>query len=381
MIACVSPSEINIDETVNTLNYASFAKSIQMKPVKQTFDNFENVDYLKNEIESLKLEIEKYKQNFFYIENIKLKSIIRNLRSNMKGTSISTNEKTGHDYTNISLENDNKVQEEAEDINNYLEQDNLESQYSKKLTECIELKNDNYVLKELVKALRERESNLMTRINTIESKRVEEESKMNTKLLNYKSEDQNLSKDLINIRLSKKILNENILIDMENISDDEDNLKENLDKKEDEIFNLNGNLREEKKPNKGKNKIETSMNSIENKIKKLKNLQFNLKQKLDENEYYKTKIIKLKNTEMNVIKKEAIDKSNEVRKLQQQNNKNKEALDNYLTTINYLKDEIRTRSVDLKNTSTIIKKDEEITYTNAVSTILHIENQIISLRQ
>ena len=77
MIACVSPSEINIDETVNTLNYASFAKSIQMKPVKQTFDNFENVDYLKNEIESLKLEIEKYKQNFFYIENIKLKSIIR----------------------------------------------------------------------------------------------------------------------------------------------------------------------------------------------------------------------------------------------------------------------------------------------------------------
>ena len=379
MIACVSPSEINIDETVNTLNYASFAKSIQMKPVKQTFDNFENVDYLKNEIESLKLEIEKYKQNFFYIENIKLKSIIRNLRSNMKGTSISTNEKTGHDYTNISLENDNKVQEEAEDINNDLEQDNLESQYSKKLTECIELKNDNYVLKELVKALRERESNLMTRINTIESKRVEEESKMNTKLLNYKSEDQNLSKDLINIRLSKKILNENILIDMENISDDEDNLKENLDKKEDEIFNLNGNLRVEKKPNKGKNKIETSMNSIENKIKKLKNLQFNLKQKLDENEYYKTKIIKLKNTEMNVIKKEAIDKSNEVRKLQQQNNKNKEALDNYLTTINYLKDEIRTRSVDLKNTSTIIKKDEEITYTNAVSTNLHIENQIISL--
>ena len=379
MIACVSPSEINIDETVNTLNYASFAKSIQMKPVKQTFDNFENVDYLKNEIESLKLEIEKYKQNFFYIENIKLKSIIRNLRSNMKGTSISTNEKTGHDYTNISLENDNKVQEETEDINNDLEQDNLESQYSKKLTECIELKNDNYVLKELVKALRERESNLMTRINTIESKRVEEESKMNTKLLNYKSEDQNLSKDLINIRLSKKILNENILIDMENISDDEDNLKENLDKKEDEIFNLNGNLREEKKPNKGKNKIETSMNSIENKIKKLKNLQFNLKQKLDENEYYKTKIIKLKNTEMNVIKKEAIDKSNEVRKLQQQNNKNKEVLDNYLTTINYLKDEIRTRSVDLKNTSTIIKKDEEITYTNAVSTNLHIENQIISL--
>ena len=152
-----------------------------------------------------------------------------------------------------------------------------------------------------------------------------------------------------------------------------------MDKKEDEIFNLNGNLREEKKPNKGKNKIETSMNSIENKIKKLKNLQFNLKQKLDENEYYKTKIIKLKNTEMNVIKKEAIDKSNEVRKLQQQNNKNKEVLDNYLTTINYLKDEIRTRSVDLKNTSTIIKKDEEITYTNAVSTNLHIENQIISL--
>ena len=73
------------------------------------------------------------------------------------------------------------------------------------------------------------------------------------------------------------------------------------------------------------------------------------------------------------------DKSNEVRKLQQQNNKNKEALDNYLTTINYLKDEIRTRSVDLKNTSTIIKKDEEITYTNAVITNLHIENQIISL--
>ena len=56
MIACVSPSEVYVEETVSTLNYATRTMSIKNKPVVQ-MDAKEQVRFnLKREIQLLRLE-------------------------------------------------------------------------------------------------------------------------------------------------------------------------------------------------------------------------------------------------------------------------------------------------------------------------------------
>ena len=366
MIACVSPSELNIDESINTLNYASFAKSIQMKPIRQNFENSENVDNLKNEIENLKNEIEKYKQNFFYNENLKLKSIIKNLRA--KITSTSSHEKTGLvEFSNISFYDDVKTQEECGEINEIFEADNnLEQEYSKKVTECIVLKNDNEILKELVKALRERESNLMKKIYFLENNTIENESPLMGNLIKSTLEDkyQSSSNDFLNKGFDKNIDEENILKELHLPDSSEDDsyvkLNEKLGKKEEEIKNLKEILRQEKKSSKGKIKLESNLNLIGDRIKKLKDFQSNLKQKLCESEYYKTKIVKQKNAEIGIIKKEAIEKSKIVYKLEMQNWKNQETMENHLNTINFLKGELRTKSCEIINSKTNTRKEDSV---------------------
>ncbi len=369
MIACVSPSELNIEESINTLNYASFAKSIKLKPVKLDTENMENLDILKSEIKKLKNDIEKYKQNYFYNENIKLKLVIKNLKNMLKNSSTSTNEKTGApDYSNITSEDENNSQEEC-DIKALFEEGSLEKEYSLKVTECILLKNDNGVLKELVKALRERESQLNQRIFELENKSPSHDSAGNAQLVKslIEEKEQFMTKESLNMGFANNIIEENVFRELElNIATEEEeidekkNLKETLNKKDKEIKELKGYLREEQKTKKGKVKLENNLNIIGDKIKKLKEFQTNLKHKLFENEFYKTKIVKQKNAEIGIIKKEALDKGKVVKNLEDLNWRNKEALEKHLNTINFLKEELRNKSLELKNIKSTNKRDESI---------------------
>lgn len=69
MIACISPCEANIEETINTLNYASFARNIKVKP-KRNFQEDE-VESLKRENNELKEKINMLEDNSTMLNEIK----------------------------------------------------------------------------------------------------------------------------------------------------------------------------------------------------------------------------------------------------------------------------------------------------------------------
>jgi len=56
MIACVSPSEVYIDETVSTLNYATRTMNIKNKPVVMMDAKEQIIFNLKREIQLIKME-------------------------------------------------------------------------------------------------------------------------------------------------------------------------------------------------------------------------------------------------------------------------------------------------------------------------------------
>lgn len=62
MIACISPAEINFEETLNTLKYASRARHIKNKPVINTDPQSALVASLKQEVYGLKQEIRNYQK-------------------------------------------------------------------------------------------------------------------------------------------------------------------------------------------------------------------------------------------------------------------------------------------------------------------------------
>lgn len=62
MIACISPAEINFEETLNTLKYASRARNIKNKPVINRDPQSAIIAQLKQELSSLKQEIKSYQK-------------------------------------------------------------------------------------------------------------------------------------------------------------------------------------------------------------------------------------------------------------------------------------------------------------------------------
>jgi hypothetical protein len=56
MIACVSPSEVYVDETVSTLNYATRTMNIKNKPVVMMDAKEQIIFNLKREIQLIKME-------------------------------------------------------------------------------------------------------------------------------------------------------------------------------------------------------------------------------------------------------------------------------------------------------------------------------------
>lgn len=58
MIACISPLEYNISETINTINYASRARKIKNAVSKnQTEVGWDDIDYLRNQVIKLRTKL------------------------------------------------------------------------------------------------------------------------------------------------------------------------------------------------------------------------------------------------------------------------------------------------------------------------------------
>eukprot|EP00002_Diphylleia_rotans_P026112 TRINITY_DN5195_c0_g1_i5.p1 TRINITY_DN5195_c0_g1~~TRINITY_DN5195_c0_g1_i5.p1 ORF type:complete len:1401 (-),score=294.27 TRINITY_DN5195_c0_g1_i5:106-4308(-) len=62
MIACISPADNSFDETLNTLRYANRAKNIRNKPIINRDPGAAQLTALKNELQSLQIELGKYKE-------------------------------------------------------------------------------------------------------------------------------------------------------------------------------------------------------------------------------------------------------------------------------------------------------------------------------
>lgn len=170
MLACISPSELHNEETVNTLNYASFAKSIKIRPMLRVDNNSstEEMELIRKENESLKHQLEGYKNSLLSAENYKLKGIIKVLR-------VRINEKTSSDnINNNAISTINKSdqysveQDEKDDIDfNDLLGDNhdiIEIEYSKKIKENMNLRNELEYLTREISNYKEREEEYQNKL-------------------------------------------------------------------------------------------------------------------------------------------------------------------------------------------------------------------------
>ena len=79
MMACVSPCESNLEESINTLNYASFARCIKVKPKQNLIED--ETDALRRENAELKEALKRYQDsNQLVTENNRLMKLITNLK-------------------------------------------------------------------------------------------------------------------------------------------------------------------------------------------------------------------------------------------------------------------------------------------------------------
>lgn len=62
MIACISPSDSDFMETLNTLNYANRARNIKNRVVINQDKTSKTISLLRMEIQQLQLELLEYKQ-------------------------------------------------------------------------------------------------------------------------------------------------------------------------------------------------------------------------------------------------------------------------------------------------------------------------------
>jgi len=93
ILACVSPSDTNYEETLNTLNYASFAKSIKVNPLinftvsnlSGVTNNTKKLEEIINKLKNENIEISKQIEDMRLSENkemeiIRLKNVVKTLK-------------------------------------------------------------------------------------------------------------------------------------------------------------------------------------------------------------------------------------------------------------------------------------------------------------
>ena len=345
MLACISPSDLNLEETVNTLNYASFARTIKIKPIQNLELNLSDskgiVENLMKEIELLKNELNEYKEGKRKSKGHSKKKLLAPDFSEKK-------------VADLIMDDDSSIDE-------ILTQEN---QLDFKKFE--EIKCENKILKSIIKALRQRESGLVEKLAT----KSENTKEQGYEQLNEKHEEETIIDDIEKLKNQynnheNNIISENMLKELEeendNVSDVKNTELGQMNSKKDrsrplktyEVINKQTNsLIDEKKNNLTNNHLETNISDLNEKIKKLKEFQNSIKDKLIENDYYKNKIVILKNTEIDLIKSDLIDKNKLVRNLENENLKQIETLEIKNNTIMNLKSQLRNKSVDLNRCNT-----------------------------
>ena len=190
MLACVSPSQLYYDETLNTLNYATRAKKITKKIVKNVKNiiNEDETDY-KEIIDALKEEIET------------LKKIIRDQEILLKEKNLCNN-----NINYISYNNDDK-----NEINNFINNNNNDILFNNEDIKDINLnekKNNSFLSEELSDISNKSEENKNNKYSNI--------SVDLDKYQNYLEKNKNfsLNKDINQLESQiKELKNDKIIIE------------------------------------------------------------------------------------------------------------------------------------------------------------------------
>jgi hypothetical protein len=130
MLVCISPSELCKDETTNTLNYASFAKGIKIKPnvnLDRSVDN--RVTQMNDEI-------------------TRLKDLVRDLRRNSSASL----------YTGYT----------EDDVDSILQDKFIEIEYSNKVKENLVLRNELGELKKDLEVCKSKENEMKKKLDCFE---------------------------------------------------------------------------------------------------------------------------------------------------------------------------------------------------------------------
>jgi DNA repair exonuclease SbcCD ATPase subunit len=409
MIACVSPSSLNTEETINTLNYASFAKSIKIKPMLNMQSLSENndllVEELKRENENLKRELNKLKSSPAEVENYKLKGLIKILRGKLNSQSGSSLEEQNKLLQN-SLANVDEIDEnqnelefnELDELNKFYpdsEQKIIEIEYAEKLQENLRLREENENLTSELQIMREKEEDYKTKLGHAaimlceDSKadslsmqeyfnsNVTEKNHNESKHSSFKNKSIFVKKqNSIRANMTSDSTNENIENNYMNIVENDDSMAIECNINDSQIlvnkgrnfpgsYNKKGSMSMFESNN---TKNEPQVTMIFEKIKKLKEFQNSLKQKILENEIFKNKLVKNKNEEITYVKRDMLEKGKQLKNLEKIYHRNNELLEQSETTINTLKQELRNKSQEIKK----IKNNPKIPFNNPNSTMTNL---------
>jgi hypothetical protein len=152
MFACISPSEINRVETINTLSYASFAKGIKIKPERKgSICSTTNGEYDSLADKTITLMND---------EICRLKNVVKSLRSN------------------------SFMSEPDEIFDDLLDENIIEIEYSNKTKENIELKNELIDIKKELETYKSKEIEMKSKLYNFE-KLLERKITYQTKTLKY----------------------------------------------------------------------------------------------------------------------------------------------------------------------------------------------------
>jgi hypothetical protein len=213
MIACISPSDRDFMETLNTLRYANRAKNIKNKIFVNHDKTFEQISILKSEIQKLNFELMQYKalcsSNKLYINNVsssneEIKPPSLNDSSNNNNNS-NNNNTNNTDYINSlliiinNLKNENNI---LSNENTYLKNKLNEEEGSKESK--IILTNSNMKRNNLV-------PDVIKNVNTtnVNNNGTKKSSNMNMNQMDYEKQLNKLQNETFDLKKMKvKLMNQ-----------------------------------------------------------------------------------------------------------------------------------------------------------------------------
>lgn len=248
MIACVSPSDRDFMETLNTLKYANRARNIKNKIFVNQDKTSKTIAQLKQQIAQLQLEIIEYKQgkrmitedgtetvNDMFYENNMLQGEVNNLRTRVKAMQ--------ETIDTLTIKNTNLLTEKATcawikgSSDNDTDVSYLIQGYLKEIEELrAKLMESNSTCEQLRKQLN-RSQTLHTSVSILDSSLEE-----NTSLIKKAKQDLEKEKKLLN-RKSLEIDNDAVIeADSENDTESESDEKELHNELKDELITLTNDI-------------------------------------------------------------------------------------------------------------------------------------------